>query len=109
MPQIHALGYHFCKWANVSAEMIMQRNQNFTMFGFPVDVLWMDIEWADQDSDPSGYEYFIFNPQNFTTHQIAKMNSEIAASNRRITVIVDPHIKAVEDYFVWENGMILED
>lgn len=26
MPQIHALGYHFCKWANVSAEMIMQRN-----------------------------------------------------------------------------------
>jgi hypothetical protein len=37
------------------------------------------------------------------------MNSEIAASNRRITVIVDPHIKAVEDYFVWEDGMILED
>lgn len=48
MTPIHMLGFHFCKWANVSAEMIMERNRNFTDFGFPVDVLWMDIEWADQ-------------------------------------------------------------
>ena len=47
LPQYHALGYHFCKWANVSADMIMERNKNFTEFGFPLDVLWMDIEWSD--------------------------------------------------------------
>ncbi len=47
MTPIHMLGFHFCKWANVSAEMIIERNRNFTEFGFPVDVLWMDIEWAD--------------------------------------------------------------
>jgi alpha 1,3-glucosidase len=51
LPQHHALGYHFCKWANVSAEMIIERNRNFTEFGFPLDVLWMDIEWADQYSE----------------------------------------------------------
>jgi alpha 1,3-glucosidase len=66
LPMIQTLGFHFCKWANVSAEMMIERNRNFTKFGFPVDVLWMDIEWADQNSDPSGYEYFKFNPQNFT-------------------------------------------
>ena len=37
------------------------------------------------------------------------MNSEIEAANRRLTVIVDPHIKAVENYFVWEDGIQLED
>jgi alpha 1,3-glucosidase len=109
LPPIHTLGFHFCKWANVSAEMIIERNKNFTMYGFPVDVLWMDIEWADQYSDPAGYEYFIFNPQNFTTHQILKMNSEIEASKRRLTVIVDPHIKAISNYAVWEDGIVLED
>jgi alpha-glucosidase (family GH31 glycosyl hydrolase) len=46
MPLFHMLGFHFCKWANVSAEMIMQRNKDFTTYGFPVDVFWMDIEWS---------------------------------------------------------------
>jgi hypothetical protein len=47
MPLLHTLGFHFCKWANVSADMIMERNKNFTLYGFPVDVLWMDIEWSE--------------------------------------------------------------
>ena len=29
------------------------------------------------------------------------MNSEIEAAGRRIVVIVDPHIKVSEDYFVY--------
>ena len=74
LPQIHAVGFHFCKWYNISADVMMERNELFTAHGFPIDVLWMDIEWADQYSDPAGYEYFIFNPQNFTTEQIERMN-----------------------------------
>jgi alpha-glucosidase (family GH31 glycosyl hydrolase) len=63
LPQYHALGYHFSKWIkSVSAEMIIERNRNFTEFGFPLDVLWMDIEWADQYSEEKNVEYFIFNP-----------------------------------------------
>ena len=49
----------------------------------------------------------MFNPQNFTTEQITQMNAEIEASHRRITVIVDPHIKASEDYHVYQNGIKL--
>ena len=105
MPLLYHLGYQFCKWAPISADMMMERNRNFTEFGFPIDVLWSDIEWAQQDSDPEGYEYFIFNPQNFTAPQISQMNEEIEAAGRRITVIVDPHIKASEDYFVYAEGM----
>lgn len=46
LPLVHTLGYHFCKWNSVSADILMDRNQNFTKYGFPVDVLWSDIEWA---------------------------------------------------------------
>jgi len=108
LAMVQTLGFHFCKWANVSAEMMIERNRNFTEYGFPVDVLWMDIEWADQYSEPTGYEYFKFNPQNFTEAEILQMNTEIEAAHRRITVIVDPHIKATEDYYVYANGIALE-
>ena len=87
---------------------MIERNRNFTEYGFPVDVLWMNIEWADQYSEPTGYEYFKFNPQNFTEAEILQMNTEIEAAHRRITVIVDPHIKATEDYYVYANGIALE-
>ena len=61
MPMIQTLGFHFCKWANVSAEILMDRNRDFTEYGFPLDVVWSDIEWAQQNSTDGGYEYFKFN------------------------------------------------
>ena len=77
MPMIQTLGFHFCKWANVSAEILIDRNRDFTEYGFPLDVVWSDIEWAQQNSTNGGYEYFKFNEQNFTQPQIAQMNKEI--------------------------------
>ena len=87
----------------------MERNRKFTDYGFPIDVLWSDIEYSQQYDDPEGYEYFKFNPQNFTDTQISDMNSQIEASGRRIVVIVDPHIKASEDYFVYAQGIDLQN
>ena len=37
------------------------------------------------------------------------MNKEIEDAGRRITVIVDPHIKVADDYFVYHNGMEYQD
>ena len=50
LPLFHMLGFNFCKWAGVSADILMQRNENFSKNNFPVDVLWSDIEWAQQNS-----------------------------------------------------------
>jgi alpha 1,3-glucosidase len=66
MPPLPVLGFHFSKWAPVSADIIMERNRLFTEHEYPVDVLWMDIEWAKQNGKLSDYEYFKFNPKNFT-------------------------------------------
>ena len=68
MPLLSHFGFHFCKWANISAEMLMDRNADFTSYGFPIDVLWSDIEWAMKDSIEGNYRYFVFNEQNFTEH-----------------------------------------
>ena len=46
MPPISHLGFHYCKWEYNSAQMLIDRNDNFTKFGFPVDVLWSDIEYS---------------------------------------------------------------
>jgi alpha 1,3-glucosidase len=72
-----------------------------------VDVLWMDIEWSDQNSQ-GDYNYFVYNPQNFTAPQIEQLNLEIEKSHRRITVIVDPHIQKNSDYKVYADGKYLQ-
>jgi alpha-glucosidase (family GH31 glycosyl hydrolase) len=47
MPNIQSLGFHFSKWDNITSNILIERNYNFTKFGFPVDYLWMDIAYAD--------------------------------------------------------------
>jgi alpha-glucosidase (family GH31 glycosyl hydrolase) len=55
IPSINSLGFHYCKWEINSAEMLIERSDNFTKYGFPVDVLWSDIEYSE------GKQYFVFN------------------------------------------------
>jgi hypothetical protein len=89
--------------------MIIERNQNFTDYGYPLDVLWMDVEWARQDDAViRDYTYFEFNQVNFTSEKIEMMNSAIEASNRRIVLIVDPHISSNNTYSFFEKGLELE-
>jgi len=64
----------------------------------------MDIQWADFDSEDAGYMYFQFNPQNFTTDGLALMNQEVEEAGRYMTVILDPHIKHDQAYFVYDEG-----
>ncbi len=37
------------------------------------------------------------------------MNSEIEEQGRRIVVIVDPHIKVSDDYFVYSEGIEMQN
>lgn len=80
----------------------MDRNRDFTEYGFPVDVFWMDIEYSND------YKYFEFNPKNFTEDGIVEMNKQVEEANRRLVVIVDPHIKAVDDFHIYTDGLKLQ-
>ena len=59
LPPIEYLGYHFSKYADVSAMIMMRRDADFNSYSFPVDVFWMDIGYAED------YKYFSFDPDKF--------------------------------------------
>ena len=58
LPLIQTLGFHFSKWAPVSADALIERSRKFSESGFPLDVIWSDIQWAQQNSVIDGYQYF---------------------------------------------------
>mmetsp|Transcript_59715 Transcript_59715/g.82037 ORF Transcript_59715/g.82037 Transcript_59715/m.82037 type:complete len:222 (+) Transcript_59715:678-1343(+) len=99
LPPLYMMGFQFAKWAEVSEDIIMDRNSDFTKYGFPVDVFWMDIEYSND------YMYFEFNPKNFTEAGIVEMNKQVEEANRRLVVIVDPHIKAVDEFHIFSDGI----
>ena len=113
LPPINVLGFHFSKWAPVSADMVTERSQNFTAYGFPVDVFWMDIEHAlfaeKETSQTRDYRWFEFNPYNFTTDMTQRLKNEVREAERRLVTIIDPHIQANEDYFVYRDGLDLQE
>ena len=51
LPLRQYLGFHFNKYDWVSSERMIERNANFTHYNIPVDVFWMDIQWADVDCE----------------------------------------------------------
>ena len=99
MPPVHSLGYHFSKWEENSAEQIIQRNDDFNHFGFPVDVFWFDSEYAQK------YQYGEFDHERFSQNDVMNMNEEIHSSGRRFVIAADPHIRASQDYFMYKEGL----
>lgn len=43
LPPIHSLGYHYCKYEENSAALMIQRDADFSYYQFPVDVFWSDL------------------------------------------------------------------
>lgn len=96
---MHSLGYHFSKWEQNSAHQIVERNNDFTKFGFPVDVFWFDSEYA-QD-----YQYGEYDHKRFSQDDVMHMNSEVYDSGRRFVIAADPHLRASADYFMYKEGL----
>jgi alpha 1,3-glucosidase len=72
MPPAFSLGFHFSKWdVSNSADKVITRNRKFSEHGFPVDVLWIDIDHTD------GKRYFKFNQREFPLSQVEVLNTEL--------------------------------
>ena len=68
LPPIYSLGFHFSKYAEVTDDIMIKRDDDFETYGFPVDVYWMDIMYAPQ------YKYFLFDPKKFSALGLRSMN-----------------------------------
>ncbi|KAJ8697175.1 glucosidase II [Pleurotus ostreatus] len=96
LPAHWALGYHQCRWNYISSDDVRTVQKRFDEEGMPVDVFWLDIEYS-QD-----HKYFMWEPKNFPDP--VDMINDVAATGRHMVVIVDPHLKRVNEYPVYKEA-----
>ncbi|KAK9685064.1 Glycosyl hydrolases family 31 [Popillia japonica] len=97
LPQYFTLGYHQCRYSYMSQEDVETVVAEFDNHNFPMDVIWLDIDYSD------GYKYFTWNYTAFPDPE--GMQNNVAATGRKMVAISDPHIKVEEGYFVYEQAL----
>ncbi|PFH31186.1 glycosyl hydrolase, family 31 protein [Besnoitia besnoiti] len=97
MAPLFALGKHQCRWNYNDQEDVLSVDRGFDTHNIPYDVIWIDIEHTIEK------RYFTWDPKTFPSPQ--QMIEDIAAKDRKVVTIVDPHIKAVPDYYVYREAL----
>ena len=59
LPAHWSLGYHQCRWNYISSDDVRDVQKRFDAEDMPVDVFWLDIEYAEE------HKYFIWDKKNF--------------------------------------------
>lgn len=95
LPQSFAIAYHQCRWNYNSQADVLDVNANFDEAAMPYDVIWLDIEYTDAK------KYFTWNEDQFPNPE--EMLAELDETKRKLVTIIDPHIKAVSGYPVYEQ------
>ncbi|KZT01236.1 glycoside hydrolase family 31 protein [Laetiporus sulphureus 93-53] len=96
LPALWALGYHQCRWNYISSDDVRHVQKGFDQEDMPVDVFWLDIEYAED------HKYFIWDKRTFPDP--VDMTHDVEAIGRKMVVIVDPHLKRTADYPVYEEA-----
>ena len=92
LPPTFAIGYHQCRWNYVTDEDVKDVDRKFDKFNIPYDVIWLDIEYTD------GKKYFTWDSHNFPDP--IGMEKQLDETERKLVVIIDPHIKNTGGYSV---------
>lgn len=95
MPATFAIAYHQCRWNYVSDEDVKDVDRKFDKFNIPYDVIWLDIEYTDDK------QYFTWDSLNFPDP--ISMEKQLDETERKLVVIIDPHIKNKGGYEVVEE------
>jgi mannosyl-oligosaccharide alpha-1,3-glucosidase len=90
LPQQFAIAYHQCRWNYVTDEDVRDVDRKFDKHRIPYDVIWLDIEYTD------GKKYFTWDPMTF--QDPLGMEKQLAEHERKLVVIIDPHIKNEKNY-----------
>lgn len=76
LPPEWALGYHQCRWNYISSEDVKTVAERFDADDIPFDVLWLDIEYAED------HKYFIWRKSEFPNP--IQMVNDIASVGRKV-------------------------
>ncbi|GJE94653.1 glycoside hydrolase family 31 protein [Phanerochaete sordida] len=100
LPPQWSIAYHQCRWNYVSSDDVRSVQTRFDEEDMPVDVFWLDIEYAEE------HKYFIWDKKNFPDP--VDMVNDVSAVERKMVVIVDPHLKRVHSYPVYKEAQDLD-
>jgi alpha 1,3-glucosidase len=95
LPQQFAIGYHQCRWNYVTDEDVKEVNAKFDKYQIPYDVIWLDLEYTDDR------KYFTWDSLTFPDPK--GMQQKLDETERKLVVLIDPHIKNADKYFVSEE------
>ncbi|GJQ88222.1 hypothetical protein Trydic_g13214 [Trypoxylus dichotomus] len=95
LPQYFALGHHQSRWSYLTQDEAEEVIREFDNHDFPLDVLWLDIDYTD------AYQYFTWNYTAFPDP--VGMQRFINSTGRKVVLIIDPHYKVQEGYLVYET------
>lgn len=90
LPQQFAIAYHQCRWNYVTDEDIRDVDKKMDRARIPYDVIWLDIEYTD------GKKYFTWDAHTFPDPH--GMGKQLDSHERKLVVIIDPHIKNEGNY-----------
>ena len=76
LPAHWSLGYHQCRWNYVSSDDVRSVQKRFDEEDIPVDVFWLDIEYAEE------HKYFIWDKKTFPDP--VEMTNDVAANARKV-------------------------
>ncbi|KAF7294010.1 Glycoside hydrolase family 31 protein [Mycena kentingensis (nom. inval.)] len=96
LPPLWSLGYHQCRWNYVSSEDVRTVQKRFDEEEMPVDVFWLDIEYSEE------HKYFMWDEKKFPDP--VEMTNDVAAIERKMVVIVDPHLKRTSNYPAYQEA-----
>lgn len=95
MPQMFAIGYHQCRWNYVSDEDVKDVDRKFDKHNIPYDVIWLDLEYTVEK------QYFTWDPDTFPDP--IGMEKQLDEHERKLVIIIDPHIKNKAGYPIDEE------
>jgi mannosyl-oligosaccharide alpha-1,3-glucosidase len=95
-PPLFSIGHHQCRWNYLSEDDVLSVNAGFDDYDIPYDTIWLDIEYTDDK------QYFTWDERNFPHPE--KMLETLDEGKRKMVVIIDPHIKRKDGYWVFKEG-----
>lgn len=90
LPQQFAIGYHQSRWNYVTDEDVRDVDKKMDRARIPYDVIWLDLEYTD------GKKYFTWDAHTFPDP--LGMEKQLDSNDRKLVVIIDPHIKNEGNY-----------
>jgi len=100
LPPQWSTAYHQCRWNYINEDDVLEVDRRFDEADIPLDVTWLDIEYADE------HRYFDWDVKHFPDP--VRMLDKVAEKARKMVAIVDPHVKRTDSFRIYKDALDLD-